>query len=112
MATAVMSGEKNQAMGSVMALLTMGHSLGMLAGSMGAGVMMELFQLRAAFPLGAVLMILGTLTFLFSTARRRPAGPGKPLPKLARELYTVYEEALGLHPLSEKQDDRHGEVKK
>ncbi len=111
MATAVVSGEKNQAMGSVMALLTMAHSLGMLSGSMAAGMMMDLFQLRTAFPLGAVFMALGTFIFLASTARRRLAGSAKPSPKLPREPYTVYEEALGLRPVSEKSEDPDEEFK-
>ena len=105
MATAVVAGEKNQAMGSVMALLTMAHSMGMLSGSMAAGVMMDLFQLRSAFPLGAVSMVLGTLIFWAFTSRRPTAVPSRPSPKLPRKPYTVYEEALGLHPVSEKKDN-------
>ena len=104
MATAVVAGERNQAMGSVMALLTMAHSMGMLSGSMAAGIMMDLFQLRSAFPLGAVSMVLGTLIFLASTSRRPTAVPSQSSQKLPREPYTVYEEALGLHPVSEKSD--------
>lgn len=102
MATAVISGEKNQAMGSVMALLTMAHSLGMLSGSMAAGVMMDLFQLRAAFPLGSVLMVASTLVFMAAAARSRPSRPAEPPPKLPRKPYTVYEEALGLRPVSDQ----------
>ena len=111
MATAVVSGEKNQAMGSVMALLTMAHSLGMLSGSMAAGMMMDLFQLRTAFPLGAVFMALGTLIFLASTARRRLSGSAKPSTKLPSEPYTVYEEALGVRPVSKKPGDPEEDFK-
>ena len=101
MAITVVSGEKNRAMGSVMALLTMAHSLGMLFGSMAAGMMMDLFQLRAAFPLGAVLMAAGTIVFLTTTIRRRTP-PSDELPsKLAGKPYTVYEEALDLQTVSE-----------
>jgi DHA1 family multidrug resistance protein-like MFS transporter len=69
MAISVQCGVKSRAMGSVMALLTMAHSLGMLAGSMLAGVMMEVLQLRYAFILGALLMLLGSgLFFALSQA--------------------------------------------
>ena len=105
MATAVISGEKNQAMGSVMALLTMAHSLGMLSGSMAAGVMMELFQLRTAFPLGSAFMLAGTLIFLAAATRGRQTPPTKPPPKLPRKPYTVYEEALGMRPVSDQTAD-------
>lgn len=64
MAAAVTVGDRSDAMGSVMALLTVAHSLGMLFGSMSAGLMMDMFRLRAAFPLGAILMLAGALLFL------------------------------------------------
>ena len=71
MATAVLIGDKTEAMGSVMALLTVAHSMGMLAGSMLAGVMMDLFRLRAAFPLGTVLMLFGIVAFAYATRHRQ-----------------------------------------
>ena len=69
MAAAVLRGSRNEAMGSVMALLTVAHSLGMLIGSLSAGVMMDWFQLRQAFLLGAAVMGIGTLLFLVCTGR-------------------------------------------
>ncbi len=69
-ATAVLIGDKMEAMASVMALLTVAHSLGMLVGSMLAGVMMDVFRLRAAFPLGAALMVLGIIAFTVATRPR------------------------------------------
>ena len=69
MAAAVLRGSRNKAMGSVMALLTVAHSLGMLIGSLSAGVMMDWFQLRQAFVLGAVIMGIGTLLFMICTWR-------------------------------------------
>ena len=69
MAAAVLRGSRNEAMGSVMALLTVAHSLGMLIGSLSAGVMMDWFQLRQAFVLGAAVMGIGTLLFLACTSR-------------------------------------------
>jgi MFS family permease len=63
MAMSVFKGNKNEAMGSLMGLMTMAHSLGMLAGSTLAGVMMDVFQLRDAFSFGAALSFLGMLMF-------------------------------------------------
>ncbi len=58
MALAVLKGNDSNAMGSVMAVMTVAHSLGMLCGALLGGVMMDYFQLRWAFPLGAVIMII------------------------------------------------------
>lgn len=69
MAAVVLRGSRSDAMGSVMALLTVAHSLGMLIGSLLAGVMMDWFQLRQAFVLGAAVMIAGTLLFAVCTWR-------------------------------------------
>ena len=69
MAAAVLRGSRIDAMGSVMALITVAHSLGMLIGSVIAGVMMDLFALRYAFVLGAAVMIAGTLLFVVCTWR-------------------------------------------
>jgi MFS transporter, DHA1 family, multidrug resistance protein len=63
-ALAVAEGNKTDSMGSVMGLYTMGHSLGMFAGSMAAGLMMDLFNLRQAFFLGSITMFLGVIVFL------------------------------------------------
>ena len=72
MAAAVTVGDRSDAMGSVMALLTVSHSLGMLFGSMSAGLMMDVFRLRAAFPLGAILMLAGALLFMMLSREERP----------------------------------------
>jgi MFS family permease len=69
MAAAVLRGSRSDAMGSVMALLTVAHSLGMLIGSVSAGVMMEWFQLRQAFVFGSLVMGAGTLLFMACTWR-------------------------------------------
>ena len=63
MALAVSKGSQVRAMGSVMSLLTMGHSLGMMTGALMAGAMMDHFQLRHAFALGALIMVAGTAGF-------------------------------------------------
>ena len=97
MATAVMVGERTASMGSVMALLTVAHSLGMLVGSMLAGLLMDLFYLRVAFPVGAVMMIIGTIIFIYWTVRpkalQRPAEPEK----IAKPPYNIYDEPVTFH---------------
>ncbi|BBO84822.1 MFS transporter [Desulfosarcina ovata] len=69
MAVAVLWGSRSKAMGSVMALLTVAHSLGLLGGSLLAGMMMDLFQLRQAFLFGALSMLAGILVFTVCTWR-------------------------------------------
>jgi len=69
MAAAVTIGDRTEAMGSVMAVLTVAHSFGMLNGSMFAGMMMDLFSLRSAFPLGSALMLTGSVLFLLLSRR-------------------------------------------
>jgi len=64
MALAVLKGNKTGVMGSVMAFLTMAHSTGMLAGSLLAGIIMDYFELRKAFPFGAAIMLFGLVSFM------------------------------------------------
>ena len=71
MALAVLKGGEIDGMGSVMGLLAMAHSLGMLAGSLLAGLMMDVSRLRNAFPAGAVMMILGLGLFMFLTHHKK-----------------------------------------
>ncbi len=70
MALAVLKGDNAEAMGSVMALITMAHSLGILIGVLMAGLMMDIFQLRLAFPSGAIIMALGVGLFLVCTSHK------------------------------------------
>ncbi len=70
MAIAVVKGSQTDSMGSVMAILTLAHSLGMLCGSLIGGLMMDVFQLRAAFPLGAAIMAV-TVAVFFASSRSR-----------------------------------------
>ncbi len=67
MAIAVLKGDQTDAMGSVMALMNVGHSVGMLLGAMLAGLMMDLFQLRQAFPLGMAVMSISVGLFVVFT---------------------------------------------
>jgi len=71
MAMAVLKGSKINAMGSIMALMTVAHSLGMLSGALLGGMMMDWFQLRWAFPLGAVVMIICTGFFSTGTYSKK-----------------------------------------
>jgi len=69
MALAVISGNRREAMGSVMSLITVAHSMGMLFGSLCGGIIMDSFQLRHAFSVGAGIMLLGVCFFLFGTRK-------------------------------------------
>jgi MFS family permease len=77
MGLAVAQGARSSAMGSVMALLTLGHSLGMMAGALMAGCFMDWMKLSWAFPGGAAVMWIGVLAFgVFHT-------PSAPRPTMA-----------------------------
>ena len=67
MAMAILKGSRINAMGSIMALMTVAHSLGMLSGALMGGMMMDFFQLQAAFPLGGMVMLICTGLFLVGT---------------------------------------------
>jgi DHA1 family multidrug resistance protein-like MFS transporter len=71
MALAVLKGGEIDCMGSVMGLLAMAHSLGMLAGSLLAGLMMDVSRLRNAFPAGAVMMMLCLGLFILLTHHKK-----------------------------------------
>ncbi len=75
MALAVIRGEEANAMASVMSVITVGHSLGMMIGSIAAGVAMDLIGLRNTFPCGMAIMAAGVLVFLLlNRQRHQPAG--------------------------------------
>jgi MFS family permease len=81
MAAAILRGNRIEAMGSVMSLLTAAHSLGMLTGSVMAGVLMDLFELSQAFCYGSAAMVLGTALFVVCTWRSDLSeGAGGPPP--------------------------------
>jgi hypothetical protein len=52
-----------------MALLTTGHSLGMFAGPILAGIVADAFQLSLAFMGGTVVMVIGVAVTLILTSR-------------------------------------------
>ena len=70
MASAVTSGNRLSAMGSVMGILTLGQSMGMLTGSLLAGLTMDYFDLRYSFILGAMIILIGV--FLFNRFSTQP----------------------------------------
>jgi MFS family permease len=71
MAVAVLKGHQTRSMGSVMAVLTVAHSLGMLAGALFAGIMMDWFELRMAFRFGGAVLFSGIIVFYVSVAGLR-----------------------------------------
>jgi len=66
-AMAVIKGNRDGAMGSIMGLIMMAHSLGMLVGSLLGGIIMDMLNLRCAFVSGAVIIGLNTVIFMFCT---------------------------------------------
>ncbi len=74
MALALIKGNNTKAMGSVMALMTMAHSMGMFAGSILAGLVMDIFQLRQAFFLGSLIMVFGVCFFTICINAPKPNG--------------------------------------
>lgn len=71
MALAAEQGNRSDAMASVMALMTVAHSFGMLAGALVGGFLMDHFALSWAFPAGAIVIVMGTLCFLATALGRR-----------------------------------------
>lgn len=68
LAMTVIIGRHTASMGSIMGLLTMGHSMGMLTGPVVAGFMMDTFHLSLAFVGGAVVMGAGVVVALIFTS--------------------------------------------
>ena len=63
MAVGVIEGRRTNAMGSIMGLLALGHSLGMLAGPVLGGALLDFFPFRIIFMFGAIVLIAGTAIF-------------------------------------------------
>ena len=63
MAVGVIEGRRTNAIGSIMGLLALGHSLGMLAGPVLGGVLLDFFPFRIIFMFGAIVLIAGTAIF-------------------------------------------------
>jgi MFS family permease len=69
MAMGVVIGRAKDSMGSIMAILTMGHSLAMVLGPVLAGIIVDTLNIRLAFLGGAITMFLGTAGALSLTSR-------------------------------------------
>lgn len=70
MASAVSSGHRVKQMGSVMGILTLGQSMGMLSGSLIAGLTMDHLDLKYSFLLGAAIMFAGVYLFYIYSEQR------------------------------------------
>lgn len=66
MALGVIEGRRTNAMGSLMGLLALGHSLGMLAGPLLAGALLGFTSFGTVFILGAIILGVGTAVFIWS----------------------------------------------
>ena len=62
-ALAVRYGDAKRAMGTVMSVMTVAHSLGMFTGSLLAGIAMDSIDLKFAFLLAMAMMGMGAVTF-------------------------------------------------
>ena len=71
MAQAVIDGDRTGAMGSVMALMTLAQSMGMVSGSLLAGLLMDFSQLCHAFSFGAATMFMGIGFYSLLQKRRK-----------------------------------------
>ena len=63
MAIGVIEGRQSGSMGSIMGLLALGHSIGMLAGPVLGGLLLDFFNFGTIFISGAIVMALGTIVF-------------------------------------------------
>jgi MFS family permease len=65
MAIGVIEGRRLKAMGSLMGLLALSHSIGMLAGPLIGGMFIDLFSSDLVFIIGAAFMAIGLLIFIW-----------------------------------------------
>jgi MFS family permease len=63
MGMGVIEGRRSGAMGSIMGLLALGHSIGMLAGPLLGGVLLDFFGFGTIFISGSMVMAVGTIIF-------------------------------------------------
>ena len=64
MALGVIEGRRLEAMGSIMGLLAMAHSLGMLIGPLLAGVIIDLSSFSMVFIMGTLILVIGSFIFV------------------------------------------------
>ena len=63
MALGVIEGRRTEAMGSIMGLLAQAHSVGMLAGPLLAGLLLDISSFKVIFGVGAAILFVGTFFF-------------------------------------------------
>jgi DHA1 family multidrug resistance protein-like MFS transporter len=64
MAMTVVLGREKESMGSIMSIMVMAHSLGMIFGPIFAGLMMDIIDIRVAFGGSAVIILVSTIITL------------------------------------------------
>ncbi|TES93667.1 MAG: MFS transporter [Desulfobacteraceae bacterium] len=64
MALGIIEGRKTKAMGAIMGILTLAHSLGMLVGPLLAGIIIDVCSMETIFITGAAILGAGTIVFL------------------------------------------------
>jgi MFS family permease len=81
MATVTRHGQRNAAMGTLMAFMASVHGAGMLVGALAGGLVMDHFGISAVFPAGTAMLVGGTLVFALCSlpAHRRAGVPGDAL---------------------------------
>ena len=103
-AMTVRKGHRRGAMGSVMGLMTMAHSMGMTAGSLFAGLMMDMSQLRHAFSLGSLIMLVGVMVFFVCCTGTESASAHEKQNPVEAELRQVRQE---IRPLDFSSEPAH-----
>jgi multidrug resistance protein len=71
MAMVVIKGNATGSMGSVMSLLTLAHSLGMMFGALSAGFIMDFFSIQQSFQVASLIMLGGTGLFAWSLSAEK-----------------------------------------
>ena len=66
MAAAVIVGREKKSMGTIMGLVSMAQSLGMLVGPVFGGMVMDVFHFSGVFSFGAFILLAGTMVFLLA----------------------------------------------
>ncbi len=70
MAIGIIQGKTTKTMGSMMGVLALAHSIGMLVGPLLGGLLLDLSSFESVFTLGAVIMGTGTILFWIFSATR------------------------------------------
>ncbi len=73
MALSIIKGQEKCSLASVMSVVTVAHSFGMMVGSMAAGLAMDYLELEYVFPCGAAMIIFGIFLFFGLTIPYRKA---------------------------------------